>query len=305
MVRVPVESVSTGVSPRLGGEDLEHVRALAALEEELPPITVLRSSMEVIDGAHRLMAARLKGDPHIAVRFFDGTAEEAFVLAVRLNITHGLPLSQRDRLIAARRIVASHPGWSDRKVAAASGLSAKTVAALRVRAGKAVETKVGLDGRARPTDPVRRRERAAELIEERPNASLRQIAAEAGIGLGTAKDVRDRLRRGQDVVPPKLRGIREATSARHDERIEAAGPRFHEVFEVLRKDPALRLTEVGRTVLRMLAAHRVEQDQLPRLAAEIPVHATGKLVRAARLCAQLWTQFGDELEDRDSQDEAS
>lgn len=77
------------------------------------------------------------------------------------------------------------------------------------------------------------------------------------------------------------------------------------MFEVLRKDPALRLTEVGRTVLRMLAAHRVEQDQLSRLAAEIPVHATGKLVRAARLCAQLWTQFGDELENRDSQDEAS
>jgi len=306
VVRVPVDAVSTGVSPRLGGEDLEHVRALAALEEELPPITVLRSSMEVIDGAHRLMAARLKGAQHIAVRFFDGTAEEAFVLAVRLNITHGLPLSQRDRLIAAERIVASHPDWSDRKVAAASGLSAKTVAALRARSGEAVDARVGLDGRARPTDPVLRRERAAELIGERPDASLRQIAAEAGIGLGTAKDVRDRLRRGQDVVPPKLRGVRETTtSARRDTWAEVTEPGLREVFEVLRKDPALRLNEVGRTVLRMLSLHRVEQDQLSRFAAEIPLHANGKVVRAARLCAQLWTRFGDELESRDSRDEAS
>ncbi|MEU5693276.1 streptomycin biosynthesis protein [Actinosynnema sp. NPDC020468] len=305
VVRVPVESVGTGVSPRLGGEDLEHVRTLAALDEELPPITVLRSSMEVIDGAHRLMAARLKGDPRIAVRFFDGTAEEAFVLAVRLNITHGLPLSPRDRLIAALRIVASHPDWSDRKVAAASGLSAKTVASLRVRAGTPVDTRVGLDGRLRPTDPARRRERAAELIGERPNASLREIAAEAGIGLGTAKDVRDRLRSGQDVIPPKLRGVREVTPRRSEGRGGAPGPGFPEVFEVLHKDPALRSTEVGRAVLRMLATHRVEPDQLSRLAAGIPVHARAKLVRAARLCAELWTQFGDEVEDRDRRDEAS
>ena len=63
----------------------------------------------------------------INVTFFDGSEKDAFVLAVESNVQHGLLLTLSDRTAAAGRIVNSHPEWSDRAVAAATGLAAKTV----------------------------------------------------------------------------------------------------------------------------------------------------------------------------------
>ncbi|MEU4802868.1 ParB/RepB/Spo0J family partition protein [Actinosynnema sp. NPDC023587] len=307
-VRVPVHLLRVGQSPRRGGEDPEHVQLLAETEGELPPITVLKSSMEVVDGAHRLSAARLRGDRTIPVRFFDGDPADAFVHSVRVNVRHGLPLSQADRTAAAARIIASHPDWSDRKVAAISGLSSKVVASLR-RSGPDrgdLPARVGLDGKSRPLDPVQGRERAAALITSRPGASLREIAAAAGIGLGTAKDVRDRLRRGQDVVPPKLRGVR-VPVPRSDglAAVRALAPadhavdeRFNELFEELCKDPALRFSEVGRTLLRLLGAHRIDEAEWSRFVESVPAHCGDGLVRAAGECARMWARFGHGLAGR-------
>ena len=66
-VTVPVSSLLSGDSPRLAGENLEHVQLLAVVQG-LPPILVHRSTMRVIDGMHRLRAAKLRGDETIAVR---------------------------------------------------------------------------------------------------------------------------------------------------------------------------------------------------------------------------------------------
>lgn len=94
---------------------------LAAVEAKLPPIIVHRATMRVIDGMHRLAAAKLRNDETIEVRFFEGTEQEAFVLAVKANISHGRPLSLTDRTSAAERIIVSHPAWSDRAIAVAAG----------------------------------------------------------------------------------------------------------------------------------------------------------------------------------------
>ncbi|MFE3193073.1 ParB N-terminal domain-containing protein [Nocardia sp. NPDC059240] len=99
----------------------------------LPAIIVHRRTMRVVDGAHRLAAAKELGHETIAVRFFDGSENEAFVLAVHANIAHGLPLSLAERKAAARRLVLSHPQWSDRLIADVAGLSHKTVSAERRR----------------------------------------------------------------------------------------------------------------------------------------------------------------------------
>jgi hypothetical protein len=37
------------------------------------------------------------------------------VLAVQVNVTHGLPLSLADRKVAASRIIDCYPGWSNRQ----------------------------------------------------------------------------------------------------------------------------------------------------------------------------------------------
>jgi ParB-like chromosome segregation protein Spo0J len=59
--RVSIESLAESGSPRLAGQNEEHARLLAESGLELPPIVVHRPTRRVIDGMHRLAAARLRG----------------------------------------------------------------------------------------------------------------------------------------------------------------------------------------------------------------------------------------------------
>ncbi|MEV7712354.1 ParB/RepB/Spo0J family partition protein [Streptomyces sp. NPDC088270] len=134
VAEVDLRGLRFGVSPRFREEDVEHTRALAEIAAELlPPIIVHRPSMTVVDGLHRSRAALLRGEHTIRARFFDGTPEEAFLLSVRANRAHGLPLSLFERKAAAARLITMFPGRSDRSIAASAGLSDKTVARLRRR----------------------------------------------------------------------------------------------------------------------------------------------------------------------------
>jgi ParB-like chromosome segregation protein Spo0J len=191
---VPLASVRQGDSPRLSGEDQEHVRRLAECDAAvLPPIVVHRPTMRVIDGMHRLRVAALQGRDRIDVEYFDGSEEEAFARAVELNVAHGLPLSLADRKAAAARILAWRPQMSDRAVAAMTGLSPKTVGAIRSRAVEEIpqlHERVGSDGRRHPLDGAEGRRRAAEALAARPDAPLREVAATAGVSAGTARRVR-------------------------------------------------------------------------------------------------------------------
>ncbi|GAB3882596.1 hypothetical protein GCM10029964_040590 [Kibdelosporangium lantanae] len=108
-VLVPIRSLLLADSPRVAGQDENHVRALARFEGRLPPIVVHRPTMRVVDGAHRLRAALHRGEDEIEVNFVDGPDHDLFVLAVELNAGQGLPLSRRDRMTAATRIVRTHP----------------------------------------------------------------------------------------------------------------------------------------------------------------------------------------------------
>ncbi|WP_164382198.1 ParB N-terminal domain-containing protein [Streptomyces sp. OM5714] len=205
---VPVEHLLPADSPRTAGENAEHVQVLVQSVAVLPPIIVHRASMRVVDGAHRLRAAVERGDEVVQVRFFEGSARDAFLVAVRENTAHGLPLSMRDRLAAARRILSTHPHWSDRAIAELAGLSPKTMGELRRAApdeGVQPTVRMGRDGRIRPVDGSAGRLRAARLVAEEPEASLRDVARRAGISPGTVRDVRARLSRGEDPVPGSAR----------------------------------------------------------------------------------------------------
>ncbi len=127
---VPVSLLLPADSPR-ARENPEHVRALAASDAMFPPVIVHRATMRVIDGTHRVRATVLRGRKQVPVRFFRGTAQDAFILAVEVNARHGLPLTSADRITAAERIVRSHPEWPDRAVASTTGLSVATVCAIR------------------------------------------------------------------------------------------------------------------------------------------------------------------------------
>lgn len=315
VVDVPLRDLRVGFSPRSSPESPEHTRTLVEAGADLPPVLVHRASMTVIDGIHRLRAAQVRGATTIAVRYFDGSAEDGLLLAVAVNGVHGLPLSIGERTEAVKRIVTAHPEWSDRSVAKLAGLSpAKTAEIRRALCGDVAPggVRVGRDGRARPLDPARRRERAAELLRENPKASLRQIGKEAGLSPATVADVRDRIARGDRVVTP-LRASRATVAAAGVARAtaeaaagvarataEAAAVDPVEICGLLRRDPSLRLSEAGRAILRLLDAGAVVARNRQDIAAGLPSHCRASVARLAQVYAESWQLFAAELQPADA-----
>lgn len=259
--------------------------------------------MRVIDGMHRLGAALLRGDDMIEVRLFDGTEKDAFLLAVQSNVTHGLPLSLADRIGAAERILSSHPTWSDRAIASVVGLGARTVGNIRGRmqVGKAADIapmRTGRDGRVRPLDNAEGRLRASAIIKQRPEASLREVAREAGISPSTVRDVRQRVAQGLDPVPQKSR---RRNAARSDDAHTDAlpeGPELAMMLQGLQSDPSLRFTESGRTLLRWIYARAIRSDERMDIVDKVPPHCSYVIVDVARACAEEWLKLANALERR-------
>jgi ParB-like chromosome segregation protein Spo0J len=318
VVSVPILSLLPADSPRLNGEDKAHISRLAETETSLPPILVDQRTMRVIDGMHRLMAASLRSKETIDVIFFAGSEADIFLRAVQENVAHGLPLSQADRRAAAERIITSHPHLSDRAIGHSVGLAAKTVAAIRKTTGQVqpqLNSRVGRDGKVRPLDSGAGRRRAAELLTQQPDASLRDVARAAGISPATVLDVRKRLERGEPPAPERSavngarkdagNGSAESGQERNGTAIPAtrlrprtaAPPDPAAAVERLLRDPSLR-NERGKGLLRLLHVNAVGTEQLSDAATAVPPHCVGIVVELARQYAKMWQDFARELEGR-------
>lgn len=312
--RVPVEALEPGPSPRLSGVDPQHVQRLAAMRGPLPPILVHRGTMRVIDGAHRLEAARRIGQKAIEVNFFDGTDDEAFVAGVAANIAHGLPLTLADRQAAAARLLTSRPDRSDRWIAAVAGLAVSTVGAIRGRlqpagdrVGDGITARIGRDGRVRPVSSAGGRELARQVITEQPDASLRQIARMAGISVGTARDVRERMKRGDDPVPVRQAGRYAQTLAaghpsgqasKQPARSAQETPDCQALLRKLTPDPSLRYSETGRALLRWLHTVASGPSTGPDFIDGLPSHCWYPVTQILRQCAAQWLQTAAQLDAR-------
>jgi ParB-like nuclease domain len=322
---VPILSIKPGYSPRLHGEDSTHIRRLAEIETKLPPILVDHRTMTVIDGMHRLRAASLNGQHTIEVEFFEGTPEEAFLRAVEQNVTHGFPLAQADRRAAAARIIASHPNMSDRAIAELSGLGTRAVATIRraTETGPATTARIGRDGKVRPLNSAAGRRKAAEVISERPEAPLREVARCAGVSPATVRDVRMRLARGEDPVPNPPRGAAGSQASKECSE-EGAGEGSEEganlshphqgdadrassvtvqrspsrILERLLQDPSLRHSERGRRLLRLLQSGVVGEEEMFRIMAVIPPHCSALIRQLARHNSEVWLSVARELDKR-------
>ncbi|MBV9383674.1 MAG: ParB N-terminal domain-containing protein [Streptosporangiaceae bacterium] len=319
VVEVPVSSLESGPFLRGSGTDPAHVRLLAdaASSSDLPPILVQKSTSRIIDGMHRLKAGQMRGEKTIRVRFINCTDENAFILAVKSNTLHGLPLSRTDRIFGAKRILAWHPDWSDRAVGAAAGLSAKTIAGLRrlsdsgsQQAGK----RLGRDGKRRPVAGTEGRRRAADYIAAQPNASLREIARVADVSLGTAQDVRARLQRGMD---PITRGQQSTSTERspqppspadsqqpekggglRDARRTASQPDWPAISAKLMNDPSLKYSEVGRAFIRWMTPHAARSKDWREYIDAIPAHWLKEMCTIAESIREEWRDFAEQLQSR-------
>jgi ParB-like chromosome segregation protein Spo0J len=276
VVRVPVDDLHLGESPRLFTVNQRHAAMLASIESPLPPVLVWRETMGVVDGAHRLLAARLRGDTEIDAHLVDGGQADIFVLAVRANTRHGRPLTPIEREQSAQRILTSHPDWSDRAIAATCGLASKTIRALRrcatANEPQLHEVRLGRDGRARPLDPDDGRRRAVEALRQAPESSLRAVAREVGISPATVRDVRARLERGDSPY------------------VTAANP--------LADDRALASMDDGESFVSWLEAHLIEPDEWLRFVDAVPASRIYLVADQARAAATAWRAFADALEAR-------
>jgi hypothetical protein len=301
VVAVTIEDLRLGGSPRLGGEDAEHARALAGIRFGLPPITVRRQTMQVIDGRHRIQAARLNGRRTIEARLVDCDEATAFALAVRENIAHGLPLSLADRRAAATGMIATHPHWSDRVIAEYTGLSDKTVSGLRAADDRREVSRLGRDGRVRPLNSAVMRRKAAELLRADPGTGLRAVARSTGLSLATVRDVRIRIDTGQDPVPARYSGVPcpPMPPIERPRKIVRAQPIERKtLLAKLMRDPSLRFSEAGRALLRCLDRYSLDAAHTEALVTRIPAHWALPVAGLARNCANAWNTLAEKLEQR-------
>jgi hypothetical protein len=322
---VKVDTLLPADSPRLNGLDEQHVRQLADVYPALPPILVHSRTMRVIDGMHRLAAARRNRVDVVAVRYFTGTEEESFLRSVSANVAHGLPLSPEERKTAAHRILDMCPELSDRAVGACTGLSPKTVAAVRSRSTEdsaRLNVRMRSNGKAHPLDRTAERLHAAQLMIARPDLPLRAVVKETGLSLGTVHDVRQRLLRGDAPVPasrrrpPRIQPLgTDVTASRRScdpespdplhrapETLGASAPgRSRTSLEMLRKlasDPSLRHSESGRHFLRWLHDHFVVDDSWRQWTEAVPPHSAATLADLALHCSRTWKRFAEDLTSR-------
>jgi len=285
MAWVPVAELTVGSSFRDGGLCAEHIEQLVALGGGWPPILVRRDGATVVDGAHRVAAARRLGLARVEVVWFDGTDEDAFIEFLRRNVSHGLLLTLQERKRAAVRVLRGHRAWSDRRIAEVCGISPKTVARLRGGASDCpteedaqldAAMRVGRDERARPVRRGSVRLRVVEALHAQPDASLRTIAAAVGVSPETVRLVR-----------MNFAALPEPRATDDDATTEPAW----------QADAALVSAADGADFLAWFDQTAITDDDLVRAAAP-PLSRVYELADEARRRADLWLRLARTLEAR-------
>jgi hypothetical protein len=144
-----------------------------------------------------------------------------------------------------------------------------------------------LDGRVRPWDAHGRRVAVARLLAQDPEASLRQIAVRADVSPETVRMVKATLRSGDgSAIESRGTDVREEAGARPAAR--GAGPDARRWLRTLTADPAVRSTETGRLLLRLLGAFPVLEREAGRLVEAVPDHDLDYCHRLALAHAEAW-----------------
>ena len=251
-VRIPTDELrDPAFALRLGPPNAKYIASLMCLNGNWPPILASSRGNTVIDGRHRLIAARRLGHTTIEVVLFDGPDEDAFLEAVLLNVRQGLPLTLRERECAALRVLGSHGDWSDRRIAEICALSPGTVKGLRGTSARPsadsdqLDIRTGRDGRSRPVDPGNTRSRIREVLRTRPDASLREIARVAACSPETVRAVRSSLHATEESSNGQWSSLSVGSAMSHGNGTLAV--------EQIRADAALTASEDGATFLAWLA----------------------------------------------------
>ena len=111
------------LNPRLNGVDQDVVDHYANIYRDVvwPPILVDQSTHKLLDGWHRVEAAKRAGVYQLSVQWVDAKDEELFALAVKANLGHGVHLNREERFKAIARL--QREGWTNERIAEFIGCS--------------------------------------------------------------------------------------------------------------------------------------------------------------------------------------
>lgn len=289
---VRIASLKLGILLRFDEEDMEHAQSLAYRFDDCPPILVEESTATVIDGAHRVLAAKLLGRETIPVRYFTGTREEAFVEAVKANVAHGKPLTLAEREAAAEKLLEMHHDWSNRLVAHICGLSDKTVGRLRKVTAEVPQSsaRLGRDGRHRPVDTRVLRNEIATALRAQPDTKAVDLARSMRTSASTVRDVRKRLQSGDDPVRT-VRVVKPLPKRASEGRGKSAGVDWT-------SDRAILSLPGGVGFAEWLAQTKIKSRDWEAHVAEIPLGRIPQLIEEAKSRATEWNNFAASLEER-------
>lgn len=296
---VEIKLLKLEMSPRFGGQDLDHVRTLSFRFDDCPPILVERSTSTVIDGVHRVLAAKMLGRDTIGVHYFEGSHEDAFVEAVRANVTHGKPLTLAEREAAAGKLLEMHADWSNRLIGHVCGLSDKTVGRLRKTTAELpqLSSRVGRDGRHRPVDSRPLRNEIAEALRARPDSNPEELAQLLSTSASTVRDVRNRLQRG-DSPTPSERGVKAGDQQRSASTKSNGARRAVSAAIEWRDDRAILALPRGTELAEWLDQTKIRASRWASLVDEIPLGRIPQLIEEAQARAVEWSNFATALEAR-------
>jgi hypothetical protein len=284
--QVDLASLRSGDSPRLDGGSKDHAAQWRA-DVKVPPIIVHRSTMQIIDGARRAAVALQQHQDTIAVQFFEGSAEAAFVLAVVSNdVTHGVPLSLQERKAAAKRILGMYPDWSDRMIASIAGLTHPTIARIRgnLSTGKTFQLRRRLsrDGKTRPAAP------------NHPGRGAHKQTS-AGHGAGVAHRIEQTERSADAVYGDRAPGASATKPPLPATNVPDPGiARAYVALQRLAADPALH-TDTCRALIRLLRQSLHLYTKVVALSASAPEHCRDTLADAAGAIGDVWARLAREL----------
>jgi DNA-binding Lrp family transcriptional regulator len=282
-----------------------------------PPILVHEPTFTVLDGLHRIEAARRLGWNTIPAKLV-ADLRSGWLLALKENVRHGLALSLSDRRRAARAIIASFPGWSDVRIAEAAGLSRSTIRTLRGVGNISEQTvppvegefpaldvsarRLGRDDRARPVDPSGLRKRISAALEQDSGASLRAIARRVGASPETVRAVRREMvsDSGRLLGPDRLPGSRDRQVATGTATLSAVPLPERRVQRppAFMTDTACGSTEQGRLFAEWFDTLAVQCESLEAHAEAVPVSRLYEVIDEAERRAGTWQQFAALLRTR-------
>jgi hypothetical protein len=277
IVQVAVTSLQPGDSPRLHSESKADAQLMAAAVD-VPPIIVHQATMTVIDGWRRVTAAQHRHQDVIAARFFLGTLQEGYVLAVAANAAHGLSLCTKDRKTAAARLLGTYPDCSDRMIAVIAGLSNHTVGDIRshLSSGQIAQfrKRLGRDGKIRPATSRKGPDTSSRVADEQTDGSP-----------CTVHDVRDRVRQGGNPSVSKARAA----------GLDYSIARGHTALDRLRHDPSVRSHDDGKVLLRLLSDSLKHVSAVRALTRRTPEHCLNAVAEFAAALSDAWNRVAQEL----------